>query len=62
MNQNTINNFNGGKGFRGIVTVCKRINLIFCQKFLTFCDDIRAELYLKINNFGYLPKRICTLL
>jgi len=44
------------------VTICKRIFLIINQKFLSFTIDIRAELYLKIYNLVYLPKRIDTLI
>ena len=44
------------------VTICKRIILIINQKILTFNDDIRAELYLKIYNLVYLPRRIDTLM
>ena len=44
------------------VTRCKIINLIISQILLSFCSDIRAELYLKIDSFVYLPKRIDALL
>ena len=44
------------------VTKCKIINLIISQIFLSFTEDIRAELYLKTYNFDYLPRRIDALL
>ena len=44
------------------VTKCKIINLIINQIFLSFNEDIRAELYLKTYNFDYLPRRIDALL
>lgn len=44
------------------VTRCKIINLIISQIFLSFNEDIRAELYLKTYNFDYLPRRIDALL
>ena len=44
------------------VTECKIINLIINQIFLSFNEDIRAELYLKTYNFDYLPRRIDALL
>ena len=37
------------------VTECKIINLIINQIFLSFNEDIRAELYLKTYNFDNLP-------
>ena len=44
------------------VTECKIINLIINQIFLSFNEDIRAELYLKTYNFDNLPNRIDALL
>jgi hypothetical protein len=40
------------------VTKCKRLFLIFIRIILTFVFDIRAELYLEVYNFDFLPKRI----
>ena len=40
------------------VTKCKRLFLIISRIILSFVFDIRAELYLEVYNFDFLPKRI----
>ncbi len=49
----------GKKSF--IVTKCKRLFLIISRISLTFAFDIRAELYLEVYKFDFLPRRILAL-
>ena len=44
-----------------VVTKCKRLCLIFSRIILSFVFDIRAELYLEVYRFDFLPRRILAL-
>ena len=43
------------------VTICKRLFLDITGIILTFVFDIRAELYLEVYKFDFLPRRILAL-
>ena len=43
------------------VTICKRLFLDITCIILTFAFDIRAELYLEVYKFDFLPRRILAL-
>ena len=44
-----------------LVTKCKRLFLIINRIILSFVFDIRAELYLEVYKFDFLPRRILAL-